>query len=146
MKNLLLFLLALIVVPVWAEGSADAPMKAAPDIQTSVNIVLKGSPGSVSALVAALEKDAVYKDAGCSSKPARKSGKMAKISCAKADSALMEFLSKNASAKVHWSISATTSAVSSPLSCPTGCVFMNCPPPGGPALCCKKTSTGYKPC
>lgn len=30
--------------------------------------------------------------------------------------------------------------------CPTGCVNMNCPPPGGPVTCCKKTATGYKQC
>lgn len=30
--------------------------------------------------------------------------------------------------------------------CPTGCVYMNCPPPNGMAQCCTKTSTGYKAC
>jgi hypothetical protein len=30
--------------------------------------------------------------------------------------------------------------------CPTGCLTMNCPPPGGPVACCKKTPVGYQIC
>lgn len=30
--------------------------------------------------------------------------------------------------------------------CPTGCVYMNCPPPNGTPQCCKKTPTGYQAC
>jgi len=147
MKNMLLILLALIVmpvaVPVWAGDAAIAPstpkpsaqtMRAAPDTQTSVVIELKGSPKSTSALLANLEKDAVYKEAVCST--TKKSEKTAEIKCAKADSGLMAFLSKNAQA-VHWSISEEPG-------CPTGCSLMHCPPPNGPIVCCNQTT--YIPC
>lgn len=139
MKNMLLFLLSMIVAaPAWA---GDEPPAA-----TGVVIELKGPAKSVAALVADLEKDKAYQDAACS--PGRKSGKAAKIACAQADSALMAFLGKNAPAKVRWSISstatpATTKSVT-PLGCPTGCALMNCPPPGGPYRCCN-TKT-YAPC
>ena len=153
MKNILLFLSALIVVPAWAGDAEVAPkssamgMQTAPGTQTAVNIELKGSAKSVGALVADLEKEAVYKDATCSSKPAEKSGSIARITCAKADSALMTFLSKNAPAKVHWSISAAANqSASVAASCPSGCTLINCPPPSGPVQCCKKTSTGYHAC
>jgi hypothetical protein len=133
MKKMMLVLLALIVVPAWA-----ADVAATPEAQTRVNIELKGSAKSVQALVADMEKAAVYKEAICSTKPAKKSGKTI-ITCAKADSALMDFLSKNAPAKVQWSISVAAS-------CATGCVLMNCPPPGGPLVCCKRTTSGYVAC
>lgn len=143
MKNLLLLLSALIVVPAWAGDAVPAN-------ETGVIIGLEGSAKSLSALVADLEKDAVYKAAECSSKPMRKSGKTAKITCAQADGALLAFLGKNAPANVHWSISAAAAkrvpfAASkgvAPLGCPSGCSLMNCPPPGGPVLCCKN----YVPC
>ncbi len=140
MKNLLL-LLAFIAVPVWAGD-------AVPVSETGVVIELKGKAQGLSALMAGLEKETAYNEAGCSSKPA-KSGKTAKITCAKADGALLTFLSKNAAAKVHWTISAAAtsaapSAVSSPLSCPTGCSLMNCPPPSGPVMCCNTTT--HQPC
>lgn len=41
--------------------------------------------------------------------------------------------------------SKTESAVS-PAACPTGCITMNCPPPGGPVACCQRTTSGYKVC
>lgn len=37
-----------------------------------------------------------------------------------------------------------TNAPESTLSCPTGCVIMNCPPPGGPVMCCSTRT--YSPC
>ena len=143
MKNLLLLLSVLIVVPAWAGD-------AVPVSGTGVVIELKGSAKSLSVLVADLEKDAVYKAAECSSKPMKKSGKTAKITCAQADGALLAFLAKNAPANVHWSISAAatkrvstaTSKGVAPLGCPTGCSLMNCPPPGGPVVCCKN----FVPC
>ena len=146
MKSILLFLLALIVVPSWADDaalmpSANATASAAPpalDSATSVYIELKGPAKSLPALVADLEKTAVYREAGCSSIPTKKPGKTAKIMCTKADGALMTYLSKSAPANVHWSISVAA--------CPTGCTLINCPPPGGPKVCCKRTSIGYKPC
>ena len=30
--------------------------------------------------------------------------------------------------------------------CPTGCVQMACPPPGGPVVCCHKTPAGFAAC
>lgn len=135
MKNLLLLLSALIAVPAWA---GEVPVS-----ETGVVIELKGSAKSLSALVADLEKDAVYKAAECSSKPMRKSGKTAKITCAQADGALLTFLVKNAPTNVHWSISAAASkalssaANKSILSCPTGCTLAHCPAPAGPIVCCK---------
>jgi len=142
--KMLPLLLALIVVPAWAGD-------AAPVTEQSVNIELKGATKSLSALVADLEKEAVYKEAGCSSKPV-KSGKIAKISCVKADSTLMAFLSKNAPAKVNWTISSTATSASkapaaasaeiTPLGCPVGCALMACPPPSGPVKCCNVTTHG----
>jgi hypothetical protein len=144
MKNMLLLLLTLIIVPAWAGDVA-------PDTQTGVSIELKGSAKSLSALVADLEKDAVYKEAACSTAPAKKSGETVKISCAKADGALMTFLSKNAQT-VHWSISAlankslpaTAKQGVVPMSCPTGCSIINCPPPSGPLECCHISN--HTPC
>jgi hypothetical protein len=144
MKNMLLFLLALIVVPVWAEDVAVAPttqkstaMQAAPVAETGVVIELKGSAKSISALVTDLEKEAVYKEAACVT--TKTTGEIAKVSCAKADSALMAFMAKNASAKVHWSISgAGTNALQG---CPAGCVMMPCPTLN---KCCSLTT--HKPC
>lgn len=143
MKNLLLFLLALITSPAWAGD-------AAPDTQTAVIIELKGPAQSTTALIADLEKQAVYKEALCATTPAKKAGKTAKISCTKADSALMSFLSSNTPANVRWSISGTapTAAGQTPDSttslCPTGCFMMNCPPPSGPVKCCRPPA--YTPC
>lgn len=138
MKNLILVLLALIAVPAQA-GDVTAALIT----QAGVNIELKGPAKSVRALVADLEKDTAYKDAGCSSAPAKKSGKTAKtkIRCAKPDGTLMTFLSKNAPAQVHWSISSSGTSVAA---CPTGCILTNCPPPNGILRCCN-TST-WQPC
>ncbi len=52
----------------------------------------------------------------------------------------MAFLSKNFSAKT----APVAAGNSSEPGCPTGCVFMACPPPSGPAQCCN-TST-FQPC
>jgi len=138
MKITLLILLSLIVMPAWAEDAA-APsvskpetIQAAPAPETSVVIELKGSSKNVSAVASGLEKEAVYKDAACSTAN-NKSGKAARITCTKADSALMTFLTKNAPAKVQWSIS--------PAGCPTGCLLMPCP---SITVCCSKTT--HKPC
>ena len=140
MKKLPL-LLALIVLPAWAGDVA-------PVAEKGVSIELKGASKNLSALMADLEKDAAYKEAACSGKPA-KSGKAAKITCGKADGALLVFLSKNAPANVRWTISAAATApatrapapaASAPLSCPTGCAVMNCPPPSGPIVCCNTTT------
>lgn len=140
MKNLLLLLSALVVVPAWAE---EAPVTG-----TGVVIELKGSAKSVHALVADLEKETVYKDAACSSKPAKKPGRTAKITCAKTDGALLAFLGNNAPANIHWSISAaatkslSTAANKGVLACPPpiGCAMMHCPPPTGPIVCCNQTT------
>ena len=127
MKKMLLLLLASIIAPAWAGDVA-------PDAGTGVVIELKGSAKDINALAADLEKEAVYKEAACSGKPAKKSGKTAKINCAKADGALMTFLSKNAPTKVHWSISAVANRSIS--ACPGSCTIINCPPPSGPLMCC----------
>lgn len=133
MRKLLLLLCALIfAAPAWAGD-------AVPVNETGVVIELKGSAKNLSALAADMEKDAVYKAAECSSKPMKKSGKTAKITCAKADGALLAFLGKNAPANVHWSISAAANKGVSPLGCPAGCSLMHCPPPSGPLLCCKNS-------
>ncbi len=130
MKKLLLCLLALLVVaPAWG-GTATFISWA------GVAIELKGSAESVSTLVAGLEKEAVYKDAACSTVPAKKSGKTARISCDKADSGLMDFLTKNAPATVQWSISSVPAVGK----CLPGCATMHCPPPGGPVRCCNTTT------
>jgi hypothetical protein len=145
MKNIPLFLFLLILgAPAWAgDDTAASPMakpagSAAPAAQTSVYIELKGAAKNVAAVTAGLEKEAVYKDASCSSRTTRKSGKVVKIICTRSNSELMTYLSKNATAKVHWSISAA--------GCAVGCTMMNCPPPTGPFECCKRTTAGYKPC
>jgi len=146
MKTIVLFLSALMVAPVWAGEAvvakpapvASAASAAAPTSGHSVYVEIKGAPKSVRALIGALEADAVYKDASCVTLPASKSGKSAGVACAKADSALMSSLGKNASADVSYSLKAAA--------CATGCSLMACPPPGGPTVCCKKTSLGYKPC
>lgn len=161
MRSMLLILSALaIAASAWAENEpkapaaaqAAAPEAAKPAAQVGVVIELKGQAKQVSALEEALEKDAAYKDAGCSARHAKKS---TKISCARADSALMAFLVKNAEA-VRWSIasvalprvpavnamkmqSLTGSVCNSP------CKVMACPPPGGTTQCCT-TSYPYKPC
>jgi hypothetical protein len=155
-KKLLLLLSALIVVPAWAGDVAPSSPATAAPAGAGVVIVLKGAARNISALVAELEKETVYKEAACAS--ASKPGKTAKISCAKADAGLMAFLGQYASAKVQWHISGATTAApvaapvaapmaaTSTLGCATGCTLMNCPPPGGPVVCCKRTTTGYKPC
>lgn len=132
MKNLLLFLLALIVAaPAW--GGAANPLA------VSVTIELNNltDTDNVSALVAKLEKDAVHKAAACGT--AKTTNGSTKIDCAKADSRLMGFLSKNAPPTVLWSI---TSLIEK--KCTPGCLLMKCPPPGGPLVCCNTTT--YKPC
>lgn len=150
MKNLLLLLSALIAVPAWAADATPAVKPTAQPVsaaETGIVIVLKGTNKGVAALAANLEKEAVYKEANCSSKPAKKPGKTAKITCAKADGALLAFLSKNAPAKVQWSISAAATK-SIPVTTkgaaycppPIGCAMMNCPPPGGPLRCCNQTT------
>ncbi len=155
-KKMLLLLSALIVVPAWAGDIAPSSPAAAAPAGSGVVIVLKGAAGDISALVADLEKEAVYKEAACA--PASKPGKTAKISCAKAYAGLMAFLGQYASAKVQWHISGATTVapVVAPVAatleaqstaiCPTGCTMMNCPPPGGAPACCKRTISGYKVC
>jgi len=133
MKKLLSLLFVLIVVPAWAGDET-------PVTQPGVSIELKGSIVNLSSLVTGLEKEAVYKEAGCASNSEKKSAETATISCAKAAGALLTFLSKNAHA-VHWSISAATTT---PMGCAAGCAMMNCPPPTGPVVCCN-TST-HKAC
>lgn len=112
MKNMLL-LLSLIAVPAWAEDAPvvlSAPtttvMQAVPVAETSVVIQLNGTAKSIATVVADLEKDAAYKEAACSTRHAKKTGKTANITCAKANSGLMEFLLKNTPVKVRWNISA----------------------------------------
>lgn len=149
MKYILLLLSALIVMPAWAGDVA-------PTAKTGVVIKLKGSAKNVSALVAELEKEAAYTEASCTT--GKKPGKTAKITCAKADGTLMTFLGNYAAAKVQWTVSGTTVAVASSATadnpvaaraaaiCPAMCTMMNCPPPGGPVMCCKRTTVGYRPC
>lgn len=134
MKKMLL-LLSLIAVPAWAEDSAVASpvpqleaMQAAP--ATRVAIEFKGPAKSTSALVAGLEKEAVYKEAACS----KKAGKTARITCANANGRLMEFLLKNAPASVQWSTTNLT------LTCLNGCVYTQCPAGSGIYRCCKLNS------
>lgn len=151
MKNMLLILLALIVmpaaIPVWAGDVPIAPatakpsMQTAPGAETSVVIEFKGSAQSTSALTANLERQAVYKDAICSTAPVKKPGETAKITCIKADGALLAYLSRNAPADVQWSITRTPATAAG---CPAGCSLMNCPPPAGPMRCCRVP--GYTPC
>ena len=141
MKNLFLFLLTLIVLPVWAGDATVTPAPQKPAALTtgiSVYIDFKGSAKNILALVSDFEKDAAYQTAECSIISVKKSAKITRIMCTKANDALLTFLSSHASAKAHWSISAAI--------CPTGCTLMNCPPPNGSWGCCKKTSTGYQVC
>lgn len=136
MKKMLLLLSALIVAPAFAGENVPAASQ-------GVVIKLGGSTKDVAALLAELEKDAVFKDASCS---AGKPGKKAKISCSQADGALLTFLSKNAPVGVNWSISPAPHTAPQPklmlrapastLTCPAGCSPKNCPPPGGPYQCC----------
>lgn len=141
MKKLPL-LLALLVLPAWAADAAG---------DRGMNVELKGPAKSVAALVADLEKDAAYKDAGCAAKG--KPGKTARISCAKAEGALLTAL-KAAPGDVRWSVSsaaakpvAAPAAAAAPLSaqgCAVGCSYMKCPPPNGVPMCCNIST--YKAC
>ena len=128
MKNQLLCLLALIVV---------APAWGGPDTSVTIELNNLGKDNDVSTLVAKLEKDPVYKSAGCG--PAEIVKATTKIKCAKADSKLMAFLDKNAPPTVAWDINDIQGG-----KCNVGCVTMHCPPPNGPITCCS-TST-YQAC
>lgn len=169
MKKMLL-LLALIVAPAWAADVTPAPStqkpmameiapiaktRIAPSVQQSaaaqtapvaepgVVIELKGSAKSESALVADLEKDAVFKNAACSTKPAKRASKTVRITCTKADGELLNFLSKNAQA-VHWSISGTAPKIIARqlMSTTTGtCYRLTC---AGVTACFQRGCTG--PC
>lgn len=131
-RNLLLSLFALIIVaPAWG-GSPESIGWA------GVTIELKGPDQSVAALAAKLEKDPVHKAASCG--PAKAAEGATKTDCARADSGLMAYLSKNELATVQWSISSSDAGGR----CPVGCVYMHCPPPTGPVVCCN-TAT-YKAC
>ncbi len=132
MKRIALLLLALIAAPAWAE---DAPAPA-PATQTAVTVQLSGSVKGVQALLAKLEKDAVYKDSGCSGKPMKKSAKAAKISCTNAGGALLAYLGENAPDKVRWSISAAGARMSATgIICPVGCTATVC---GGVTGCFRR--------
>jgi hypothetical protein len=134
MKKIALLLLASIIAPAWAEEAA-AP---APATQTAVTVQLSGSAKGVQALLAKLEKDAVYKDSGCSGKPMKKSAKTAKISCTNAGGALLGYLAENTPDKVRWSISGAAtpmSATRAMSSCPIGCALTIC---GGVSGCFRK--------
>ena len=133
MKKLLSLLFVLIVVPAWAGDET-------PVTQAGVSIELKGSIVNLSSLVSGLEKEAVYKEAGCASNSEKKSAETATISCVKAEGALLTYLSKNAHS-VHWSISATSP---SSMGCAAGCQTMHCPPPSGALVCCNTTT--HKAC
>lgn len=130
-RNLLLSLFALIVVaPAWG-GSTESIGWA------GVTIELKGPDQSVAALAAKLEKDPAHKAASCGS--AKAAGGTTKIDCARADSGLMAFLSKNELATVQWSIS---SSVAGDRPCPAGCALMPCP---STVKCCT-IATPHLPC
>jgi len=137
MKRIALLLLALIAAPAWAE-EAVAP---APATQTAVTVQLSGSAKGVQALLAKLEKDAVYQESGCSGKPMKKSAKTAKISCTSAGGALLAYLGENTPDKVRWSISgaaarmSATQAVAPRIVCPIGCTPTIC---GGVAGCFRR--------
>lgn len=134
MKKMALLLLASIIAPAWAE---DAPAPA-PATQTAVTVQLSGSSKGVQALLAKLEKDAVYKDSGCSGKPMKKSAKTAKISCTNAGGALLGYLGENTPDKVRWSISGAATpmlATRAMSSCPTGCTLTIC---GGVTGCFRR--------
>lgn len=128
------FLLAMIALPAWAADTA-------PTAERGMSIELKGPAPSVSALVADLEKNAAYKDAGCAARTG-KAGKKARIACARADGALLTALGGSAPADVRWTISSAMAvgAPAAPLGCPVGCSYMRCPPPSGPAACCNTTT------
>jgi hypothetical protein len=129
MKNLLLLLLTLVAIaPAWGENAAP--------LSLGVVIELKGPTEGVSDLVAKLKNAPVYKAAACET--ANKSEATVRIDCAKADSGLMVFLSKNAPPTVQWSISAAEG--SRPCPGTPGCQVMHCPPPNGPLMCCHSTS------
>ncbi len=136
MKKLTL-LLALLVLPAWAVDTAA---------ERGMNIELSGPAKSVAALVADLERNAAYPEAGCTARS--KVGKTAKIVCTKANGALLTVLN-GAPANVRWSISsankvqpvgATTATAVAPVDtaegCAAGCATMRCPPPNGPVMCC----------
>lgn len=128
MKKLLLCLLALTVVaPAWG----DTTKFLAPSVTIELNNLTKND--DVSKLVAKLKEDAVYQAAACV--PAKATKATTKIDCARADSGLMDFLSKNAPPTVLWSI---TSLIEK--KCAVGCALMHCPPPGGPVVCCNTTT------
>jgi hypothetical protein len=137
MKKMALLLLASIIAPAWAE---DAPAPAAAT-QAAVAVQLSGSAKGVQALLAKLEKDAVYKDSGCSGKPMKKSAKTAKISCTNAGGALLGFLGQNSPDKVRWSISgagarmSATQTLAPRIICPTGCTATVC---GGVTGCFRR--------
>jgi hypothetical protein len=136
MKHKLMMLLALIVAPAWAAETAMPANAPAPAAQTAVTVELSGSAKDVRGLLAELEKDAVYKDSGCSAKPMKKSAKTARIGCTSAGGALLDYLGKNAPNKVHWSISgAATLMMPTTSNCPTGCALTTC---GGVLGCFKK--------
>lgn len=143
MKKALPLLFALIAVSAWAGEAIVAPSMSRNEAMVAppvgVVIEFKGADKSISALIAAMEKEGVYKEAACATVPGKDTGKPASISCGKAEGALMTYLSKHAPADTLWSITTASS-------CPTGCYMMNCPPPGGPVACCKRTSIGYRTC
>jgi hypothetical protein len=125
MKKMALLLLASIAAPAWAE---DVPAPAS-TTQTAVTVQLSGSPKGVQAVLAKLEKDAVYQESGCSGKPMKKSAKTAKISCTNAGGALLGYLGQNTPDKVRWSISGAAtpmSATRAMSSCPVGCALTIC--------------------
>lgn len=126
--KLIMLLLALVVVPAWAGEAAT------PAAQTAVTVQLSGSHKGVQALLADLEKDAAYKESGCSAKPMKKSAKMVKISCSNASGALLDYLSKNTQSGVRWNISGATAA-STLAACPAGCSVQTC---SGVTACFKR--------
>ncbi len=131
MKNLLLCSLLMLTLPAWA---AEAPLSTS----VSAYVKLQGAPKNVRSMMDSLENEDAYKAAGCLTTPASKSGNVAGMSCSKPDSALMDTLNRLAPRGVKWNMSAQA--------CATGCVMMACPTIGYPITCCKKTTTGYKPC
>lgn len=118
-------------LPVWA---GEAP----PTVSPSAYVKLQGAPKSVRSTMAALQKEAAYKAAGCQTTLASKSGNLVGMSCSKPDSALMDTLNRLASHGVKWNMSVQ--------GCAVGCTMMACPPPGGPTTCCKRVSGVYTAC
>ncbi|MFH0933652.1 MAG: hypothetical protein V1879_00430, partial [Pseudomonadota bacterium] len=109
MKKILL-LAALIVAPAWAGDIKVMPTASQVVMHdtpapSGIVIELKGDAKDVAALVADLEKEAIFKEAACT---VRESQESTKISCARADGKQMEYLDAYPSAKVHWSISGAT--------------------------------------